>query len=373
MKNRNVTRILSLGIVTVALAWPSSAFAQDAATNAWKAGLAAFNKGNPRECVTQMRAALKEGGEAYERWGWIHLTLGACLGQSNQRDEAISELQTAKELVTEDSERFQVNHSLAQIYVSRGNSGDYDRAIAAENEASKYAGSGGERAVVAKTLGQSYYFKKDWTSAITHLETAAASRTTDADLAQKLGRAYLETGNDSKAMTWFQKTLSLDRTNAAAVTNMGRLYVDQANWTEAIRYLEQGVRLDSQNMKVRNLLGRAYMGAERYADAIAQLVQVVQSRPSDGNAHYNLAQAYKATGSDAKAIEELNAALAHLAAGSPVRAQALYDIGFVYEKVGNYDDALSAFEDAAAMGDSAKTTEAITRVRERIKRQKSGS
>ncbi len=375
MKTSKIARILPLLIIVAALVWPSAAFAQDAeaADKAWRAGFKAFQDGNPRQCITQMRAALKAAGEVYERWGWLRKTLGICLAQRRQHDEAISELQAAKELVSEDQDRFEVNHGLAQVYVARGNAGDYDRAIASENEAAKYASGSRRKALVAKTIGQAYYFKENWRNAIEHLEQSARSRSTDADLAQKLGRAYLESGNTGKAMEWFQKTLSLDRNNTAAITNMGRLYLNEGKWTEAVRYLQQAVRADAQSMQVRNLLGRAYLGDRRYNDAITQLVQVVQSRSSDGGAHYNLGQAYQASGNDANAIESYTDALAYLVAGSTTRADCLYDIGFVYEKVGRYDDALQALEDSAAIDASTKTTEAIARVKVRISRQKSGS
>ena len=66
-------------------------------------------------------------------------------------------------------------------------------------------------------------------------------------------------------------------------------------------------------------------------------------------------------------------AVRYLAAGRAARAGALYDIAFVYEKVGEFEDALAAFEDAAAINPDKKTTDAIERVKERIRRQKSGS
>ncbi len=373
MNTRKILTVLPAVLVAATLVWPSAAMAQDAADTAWRAGFKAFQDGNPRNCVTQMQAALREGGEAYERWGWLHKVLGICLAQRGQRDEAISELQMAKELVDGDGDRFEVNHGLAQVYVARANAGDYDRAIAAENEASKYAGNGAQRALVAKTLGQSYYFKENWGNAITHLNRAAEARPTDADVAQKLGRAYLENGNVDQAMQWFQETLSLDRNNAAAVTNMGRLYLNEGDWAQSARYLEQAVRLDAQNMQVRNMLGRAYLGLSRYEDAIQQLEQVAAAQSNNGNAHYNLGQAHQADGNDAAAIDSYSSALRYLAAGTALRADALYDVGFVYEKVGRYDDALAALEDSAAINAAPKTTAAIERVKERIRRQKSGS
>ncbi len=368
----NLLRVLPVVALVAALAAPGTALAQDPDA-LWRAGQASANSGDTRGCIDNLRAALQAGGEAYDGWGWLHMTLGMCLAQRNQRDEAISELQTAKDLVTADQEHFNVNNALAQVYIARGSAGDYDRAIAAENEAGQFAGDARMRGLHSKTLGQAYYFKEDWSSAVRHLGDAASARATDADVAQKLGRAHFESGNTSQAKQWFEKTLSLDRNNNAAITNLGRLFLDEQDYDQAIGYLGRAVQADPQNMQIRNMLGRGYLGKRDYSSAIAQLRQVVQTRSSDGNAHYNLGQAYQASGDDANAIASYNNALRYLTAGSAARAGALYDVAFVYEKNGEYEDALAAFEDAAAINPDSKTTDAIERVKERIRRQKSGS
>ncbi len=372
MNIRRISQSLPLVIVVAALMWPSPALAQDPDA-LWRAGQQSMQSGDFRGCVDNMQSALSAGGEAYDRWGWLHMVLGVCLGQRGQRDEAISELQTALELISEDSERWSANNSLAQVYVARGNSGDYDRAIAAENEAGKYATSAGQRAVHSKTLGQAYYFKEDWSNAVRHLSDAAAARNTDADVAGKLGRAFMEAGDAAQARTWFEKTLTLDRNHVSSITNLGRLYLNEADWSQAVRYLEQAVQRDPQNMQIRNMMGRAYLGASRYGDAIAQLTQVVQARSSNGNAHYNLGQAYGAAGSDAQSIASYSNALRYLEGGTTIRADCLYDLGFMYEKVGSFEDALAALEDSGAITPQTKTTEAIERVKERIRRQQAGS
>lgn len=371
MMNSKTLRFTPL-LLVVALAWPGAALAQDDPDAAWRAGLQAFENGNPQACIDQMQTALRAGGEAYERWGWLHMMLGICFGQRNQRDQAISELQTAKELVAEDLEHFQVNHALAQVYISRGESGDYDRAVAAENEASQYATTAAQRGQVAKTLGQAYYFKEDWANAVRHLSQAAEARGTDVDVAQKLGRAHFEAGNVDQAMQWFEKTLQLDRDNNTAITNIGRIHLQNGNWTEAADYLGRAVSSDPQNMVLRSFLGRAYLGARNYDEAIRQLEQVTQSRGNDGSAWYNLGQAYQAAGQDGRAIAAYSNAVSNLAAGSDSLAECLYDLGFVYERAGEYADALRAFEDSAEMKSQAKTTDAIERVKERIRREKEG-
>ncbi len=371
MRNSPTFRFATVSALLLALATPALSYAQDAeaADAAWRAASAAMNKKDYATCVTQSRAAFTHGAEAYERWGWLHLALGVCLGGRRQFDEAISELQTAKELVTDDGERFQVNHNLAQVYLGRANSGDYDRAIAAENEASKYAPSN-QRVAIAKTLGQAYYLKEDWRRAIEHLKTTTDASGNDGDAWQKLARAYAEAGQDANAKTSFEKTLMLDRNNKTALFYLGRFAMDARDWTGSIRYLEEAVRQDAQNMQFRGMLGRAYLSAKRYEDAVRALSQVASARSTDGTVHYNLGKAHMASGSDGKAIESFNNALRYLAGGTQTRGECLYDVGFVYERQQSFEDALRAFEDSAAIAPGTKTTEAIDRVKERIRRAK---
>ena len=357
-------------LVVVTLASPLSAFAQDA-DQSWRQGFDPYQKQSWGDAERLFRRALEQGGEAFDRWGWLHMVLGIVLHNRNKNNEAVSELQTAKELVAEDSERFQVNHALAQVYLVRGNSGDYDRALAAENEASQYASGREMQGLIDRTLGFAYYFKEDWRNAASKLQTVTELRSSDPQVWSFLGRALFERGQPDQALEAFQKTLQLKSNDKQALVLSARLQLDKRNYQQAIRFAETAIRDYPQDLQVRGMLGRAYLGGRRYSDAILQFEQVVQTEgTSKGPAFYNLGQAYQAEENHAKAIENYTAALEHLSEGSGSRAECLYDLGFVYEAAGVYDDALQAFEASAALAGSEKLTEAIDRVKERIRRAK---
>ncbi len=253
MATRRAIPILATVAVLAALAWPSAAFAQDP-DQLWRAGQRAHDNRDYRGCVENLRNAFRAAGGAYDRWGWLHMALGICLGQRGQYDEAISELQTALDLISEDSERWSANNSLAQMYIARGNSGDYDRAVVAENEAGKYATSAGQRALHSKTLGQAYYFKQDWNNAISYLSDAAEARPADANVAQQLGRAHLESGNDAEALSWFEKMLSLDRNKAAAITDIAQRYLDLDKPSRARELLVSAAAADPEDDVIRRAI-----------------------------------------------------------------------------------------------------------------------
>ena len=136
--NRYLVTVSSV-LLGAVLLLPSAALAQE---ENWKKAYQEFERKNYRQAETLFREVV----EQYEEWGWGHLMLGIMLSELGRRREALDYLQTATELVSEDVERFQVNHAIGQIHLLEMR---YDRAIAAENEASKYAQTSDERRVVA--------------------------------------------------------------------------------------------------------------------------------------------------------------------------------------------------------------------------------
>lgn len=343
----------------------SATFGSALQDEAWKQGWQAYNEGDYSQAEQHFRTALED----YDNWGWLHMMLGVTLHHRSKNDEALTELEKAKELVEEDENRFQVNHAIGQIHIARGN---FDQAIAAESEALQYAGGNAQFAASAERgLGAAYYQQDRWQQAIDHLETAAETRTGDGELFAMLGRAYYESGNNSAAMENLQKATELDRDNRTALYFLGQLYLSQRDWDAAVRVAERAVQSDPQDPAIRNMLGRAYLGAKRYDDAVNAFQIVLQDdrAQGQGNAYYNLGQAYQGSDQTAKAIEAYRNALDHLTSDA-TRAEALYDLGIAYETVGRYEDALGALQDAAEIQETPKLAEALERVQERIRREK---
>lgn len=369
MRSTTASRLL-IPLICAALVLPAASLEAQEPQALWNQGRAALESGDWREANRLLRAALDAGGEAYERWFWLRLYLGVTASHLQRYDDAISELQLAQELAAQDQELFQAHHALAQVYLTRGNSGDYDRVVAAETEAAKYA-SGQQRALVEKTLGQAYYFKEDWGKTIEHLQPAAEARPDEAVVQAMLGRAYFETGRTDQAMDALQAALSSDRNNLRALIYLTRIHLDRRNYDDAKQMAERGLSVDPQNGTLRNLAGRAYLGSGDYQQAIRAFDQVIQGDiGSKGPAYYNQGQAYAALEQWPEAIRAYQNAVQNLTAGSATLAECLYDLGFALEKAELYEDALAALEDSAEIRTSEKVTEAIERVKERIRRQK---
>lgn len=353
--------LLGVALVAGALA-PAVASAQQ---ETWQQAHQAFQQGNWPQAEDLFREVTSE----HNTWGWGFMMLGLTLANRGKLDEAVDNLQTAKELVETDEERFQVNHNLGQIFLRLDR---YDEAVAAEDDALQYAQNATNQGQVAWGKAQAYYAQENWSAAITALETALETKSGDAAVHSRLGRALYETGDLASAEEHLQQATQIDRDNRLGHYFLGVINLEQRDYQAAVRSAEAAVQADPQDPNIRNLLGRAYLGAERFQEAEQAFRVVLQDQPNDGSSRYNLGQAYQFQERYAEAVAEYQQALSYLPAGSEVRAKCLYDLGFSYEKAGNYQDALQAFQDSAEISSTAQINEAIERVQERIRREKSG-
>ncbi len=329
----------------------------------------AYEAGNLAQAETLFREVCAEYEDAGVPWGWCHMLLGATLAQrgASKRQEALNQLEVARELVAEDSERFQVLSSMAQIHLLEAR---FPQAIALADEASQYATESQQRANLANTKGQAYYGEDDWRNAITELEAAGAARSGDANIHARLGRAYFELDNLDKALEELNRASQIDRTNRIGLYFGARIYLERNNYVEAVVLAERAIRAYPQDTNIRNLLGLAYLGSDRFADAVQQFEVVIADRPNDGTAIYNLGQAYMARENWGAAVQQYQKAQNLLQAGSVNQGNLLYDLGMSFEKLGRNEDSLRAFQDSQRITASSRVQDSIERVQERIRRAK---
>jgi tetratricopeptide (TPR) repeat protein len=112
------------------------------------------------------------------------------------------------------------------------------------------------------------------------------------------------------------------------------------------------------------------LGVDRFQEAEQQFLVVLQDRPDKQLTIYNLAQTYMAMEDWPRAIEQYQKAQNLFAAGSPMQARLLYELGVAFETIARNEDALQAYRDSAAISENIDKTDAIERVQERIRRAK---
>jgi len=167
-----------------------------------------------------------------------------------------------------------------------------------------------------------------------------------------------------------------------------RYYTSQPTVSElSISQAEQAVRDDPQNVDKRLMLAETYMLNRRFADAITQALQVKSTKPDNLNADFVLGVAYANSGKPQQAVDplekfiesrkdedmagldqQLQSALYYLGdsflqlgdaqdAIQPLEitvnfvqtdADSIYKLGLAYAGVQRYDDAIAAFQRAAA-------------------------
>lgn len=354
--------------LAVSFALPGAVSAQE---DKYLEAMRAYQQGNMPEAERIFREVCAEYEDLGVPWGWCHMMLGAVLGQpgrgASKRQEALAQLEIAKELVTDDTERYQTYSSIANIHLLDRN---WTQAIAAANDAAPFASAEQQAGLLAKIKGQAYYQLMDYRNAVGDLEVAVKSRPSEANLHAFLGRSYFELGDAAKALPELTQAAQLDRTNRLGLFFAARINLDNGNYSQAVAMAERAIQSHPQDTSIRNLLGSAYLGVDRYAEAIQQFEVVIQDRPSDGTAIYNLGQAYTATENWPKAIEQFQKAQNLFPAGGGTQGALLYDLGIAFESIGRFEDALKAYQDSVAISDNANKQDAIDRAREQIRRKK---
>ncbi len=126
----------------------------------------------------------------------------------------------------------------------------------------------------------------------------------------------------------------------------GTRAANEGKLDEAIEAYRSALSIDPNYLFALNDLGVQYMRARRYAEAVEVLRRAVAAADSSFPPHLNLAIALLGSGNVDEASREVAAALAIDASAS----DALFLSGVIAKRVGNTDDAISAFRKAYDSG-----------------------
>jgi len=124
----------------------------------------------------------------------------------------------------------------------------------------------------------------------------------------------------------------------------GVTYIQQGQYTFALRELLEAKKLNPDDPVIRYYLGISYHGKRLIPEAVTEFKEAIQIKPDYSDAHNYLGTVYSDMGRWDEAIEEFNLAVSNILYETP--AGALNNMGYAYYKKGDYQTALSKYDEA---------------------------
>ena len=314
----------------------------------WDAGVAAFKAGNFTEAAKQFQTFVDERPDVFQG----HYMLGQALAKLNRNQEAMSHLQKALEL---ESGNVGVQLALSKVYLSAGHYADAAVLLGKIDSSSLPAA---QQTAVHQMMALALEKSGDSDRALDSLARAARAKPDDADVQFQYGAAALRAGDGATAAAALEKAVRLDpndidkqKTYAQALLRQGRTSQGQAKTSAYQKAAAAAQKVVSADASYDNLmiLAGAQLGAKQYDPALATLKQAAGKNPNDWLPLYYQGQALTQKGQFQTADDILRQALGK-ASSSADKVTIWKQLGFVYEKQKNYDQAVTAYRNA---GDSA--------------------
>lgn len=231
-------------------------------------------------------------------------------------------------------------------------------------------------AAAHRSIGVLYRQRGEYGKAVMHLERAAALQPQSADVAYSLGLAYYRNGDKQKALRAIRRASSLKPNDARMRAQLGTLMV-RSDPEGAIVHLKEAVRLEPKNAGHLHQLGLAYRRASTRAgkneskrrEYLKQAQRYLEQAVALGETaelNFDLGVLYRRLDKPFKSIEHYRRALEM----NPKMAAAWWDLGHMYAKSKQPDEAVAAYEQYLQLkGHSKDAPIAKKRIKE-LKRRK---
>jgi tetratricopeptide (TPR) repeat protein len=165
------------------------------------------------------------------------------------------------------------------------------------------------RYILGKTYFHLGYFYLD--ESVRFLEEAKKTGYSAEDVDEYLAMAYYHLGNTEKAMAGFEEALKRSPTDELYVT-AAMAMISGGNETKAEEYLSEAIAMTTDvavGQKARFLLAEMYAKDKKFLDAEEQLSVVISEDPASAEARYQLGLLYESMGDQAKARSEWRKAI----------------------------------------------------------------
>ncbi len=224
-----------------------------------------------------------------------------------------------------------------------------------------------KQAEAKRNLGEGYYGKGDYSSALREFLEAKALYPDDPYLHYDLGLTYKAKRRFDLAVKHFKKTIELNPKYSSAKNALGTVYLEKEEWDTAIGYFKEvlsDLLYVTPHYPLSNM-GWAYFNKKEYATAEKYYKDALDVNPKFILALLGLAKTYMAMGEERlpEAVATLEGAVQQYPDSSPL----YFELGKAYTMLHEYKKAIDAFETAANLvPDSPLAAEAKKEIR-RIK------
>ncbi len=176
--------------------------------------------------------------------------------------------------------------------------------------------------------------------AIGYLKTLIALYPDDSVTHVSLGRTYLQMGRVPEALAEFKEAIRIDPRFVLAYANVGATYLYQmGDVASALPVCQKILQLDPGNAWAQDCIGWSYFAKNDLPQAQAAFEKAVAANPQGILSRYRLAHTHRAQGHYRQAIETLQ----QIQKVDPSETSVFYDMGVVYERMGDRQKARESF------------------------------
>lgn len=204
-----------------------------------------------------------------------------------------------------------------------------------------------KRAEASRTLGEALMQQGDYPAALKEFLAAEELNPRDPILQNDLGLFYRIKDRLDLSIHHFELAIELKPDYAVAKNNLGEVYLQKKEWDTAIaifKELNENLLYATPHYPLNNL-GYAYYSKGDFTTAETYYLKALKIRSDFLPALLGLGKTYIALGNGEEAVARLEKAVSIV----PLAAELHFFLGQAYQLNQEYPEALSAYEQAAAV------------------------
>ncbi len=267
MRRRIFLITLSLGLCLGCFSF-SWAAPNSKGVSSYLQGILAIKDGNYQGAYRHLQRAKRIDPES----GHIRFKLASVLLKLKEFEKAETELQAAKELMTDSLEP-----SVALIFLYSSQQADKKLETEYQFFLEKAHQLRPENIRISEYLGQFYFYKEMPQEAIKIYKTVISQRPDYAEGYFWLGYLYEENAQRRKAIGMWRKALEIDPDHRDTLNSLGYIYAEEGKrLDEAERLVRKALEKDPQNGAYLDSLGWVYYKRQEYEKAEKYLLNALQ-------------------------------------------------------------------------------------------------